>query len=109
MSRQYNYEAWPKLSYKDFELTSHLLHMGLQVIGKLKLTTPFEPQWANVPFWINGRGLTTGPIIYQTGIFTVDLDFIAHKVTCSTSWQFVGEFNLDSMSVSEFTQSVFKL
>jgi Family of unknown function (DUF5996) len=109
MLQQLNYEAWPKLSYRDFESTSYLLHMGMQVIGKLKLTTPFEPQWANVPFWINGRGLTTGPISYQTGIFTVNLDLIAHKVTCSTSWEFVGEFNLDSMSVSEFTQAVFKL
>lgn len=109
ISQQFNHEAWPKLYYKDFESTAHLLHMGMQVIGKLKLTTPFEPQWANVPFWINARGLTTGPIPYDTGIFTVDLDFIAHKITCSTSWQLVDGFSLESMSVSEFTQSVFKL
>ena len=107
--QQFSYEAWPKLPYKDFASTGHLLHMGMQVVGKLKLTTPFEPQWANVPFWINSRGLTTGPIPYHGGIFTVDFDLIAHKVICSTSWQFVGECNLSSMSVAEFTQSVFKL
>ncbi|PJE10724.1 DUF5996 family protein [Legionella sp.] len=109
MLQQSNYEAWPQLPYKEFKSTSHLLHMGMQLIGKLKLTTPFEPQWANVPFWLNARGLTTGPIPYHTGIFTIDLDFIAHKVVCSTSWQFVGELNLTSMSVSEFTQALFKL
>lgn len=107
--QQSNYEAWPELVYPDFESTSYLLHRGMQVIGKLKLTTPFEPQWANVPFLLNARGLTTGPIPYHSGIFTMDLDFIAHKIICSTSWHFVGEFNINSMSVAEFTQAIFKL
>ncbi|QBR83972.1 hypothetical protein E3983_06175 [Legionella israelensis] len=106
---EFNYEPWPELSYKDFLPTAHLLHMGLQVIGKLKLTTPFEPQWANVPLWISSRGLTTGPIQYDPGIFAVDIDLIAHKIICTTSWQSMSEFKLCSMSVAEFTQSLFKL
>ncbi|WP_419418417.1 DUF5996 family protein [Legionella sp. D16C41] len=104
-----HYEPWPTLPYKDFASTSHLLHMGMQAIGKLKLVTPFEPQWANVAFSITSRGLTTGPIPYQTGIFTVDLDFIEHKVSCSTSWQTMGEFQLRAMSVAEFTHALFEL
>ncbi|KTD20804.1 Uncharacterised protein [Legionella lansingensis] len=107
--QQFKYEPWPELPYKDFVPTAYLLHMGMQVIGKLKLTTPFEPQWANVPLWITSRGLTTGPIPYDTGIFSIDIDFIAHIIICTTSWQSMNEFKLHSMSVAEFTQSLFKL
>ncbi|MDI9818877.1 MULTISPECIES: DUF5996 family protein [unclassified Legionella] len=107
--QKFNYQPWPKLPYEDFSSTSHLLHMGTQVLGKLKLMTPFEPQWANVPLWITSRGLTTGPIPYESGIFSIDLDFTDHKVICTTSWQNVGEFKLRSMSVAKFTQLLFKL
>ncbi|STX51784.1 Uncharacterised protein [Legionella busanensis] len=103
------YEPWPTLPYKDFATTSYLLHMGMQAIGKLKLTTPFEPQWANVAFSLTSRGLSTGPIPYKTGIFTIDLDLIAHKVICATSWQYVSEFQLQSMSVAKFTETLFGL
>jgi hypothetical protein len=57
-----SYEPWPPLSYPDFAATQHLLHMGLQAVGKLKLREPFEPQWAEVPLWLSSQGLTTGPI-----------------------------------------------
>jgi hypothetical protein len=46
------YDPWPDLPYQDFKSTQHLLHMGVQAIGKLKLTTPFEPHWANVALWL---------------------------------------------------------
>jgi hypothetical protein len=49
------YDAWPPLSYPDFAATQYFLHMGLQVLGKLKLKEPFQPQWAEVPLWLSGR------------------------------------------------------
>ena len=72
------YEAWPPLSYPDFAATQHLLHMGLQAVGKLKLKEPFEPQWAKVPLWLSSRGLTTGPIHYSGGAYEVTVDLISH-------------------------------
>jgi len=51
-----SYEPWPPLSYPDFAATQHLLHMGLQAVGKLKLREPFEPQWAEVPLWLSSQG-----------------------------------------------------
>lgn len=104
-----HYEPWPGLDYNKFASTGYLLHMGLQVIGKLKLTTPFEPQWANVPLWVTSRGLTTGPIPYNKGVFQIDIDFISHKVICTTSWQYTGEFKLQAMSVAAFTNLLFQL
>lgn len=47
---------WPDLSYTAFESTRYLLHMMLQAIGKLKLSEPFQAQWAEVPLWLNARG-----------------------------------------------------
>ena len=53
---------WPELDYDAFAPTMRLVHMGLQMVGKLTLLKPFEPQWANVakagwdPAWIcSGR------------------------------------------------------
>ena len=69
-------DPWPAFSYPEFAATQHLLHMGLQIVGKLKLTEPFQPQWAEVPLWLSGRGLTTGPIPYAGGVYEVTVDFI---------------------------------
>lgn len=97
-----SYDPWPLLDYRAFSGTQHLLHMGLQMVGKLKLTEPFQPQWAEVPLWLSGRGLTTGPIPYAGGAYEVTVDLISHQVRCATSWEFSGHFDVMPMSVAEF-------
>jgi hypothetical protein len=104
-----SYEPWPLLSYPDFAATQHLLHMGLQAVGKLKLKEPFEPQWAEIPLWLSGRGLTTGPIPYSKGAYEVTVDLISHRVGCATSWGFSGHYDLASMSVAEFVERLFDI
>jgi len=100
------YEPWPELPYDAFQATAHLLHMGTQAIGKLKLLTPYEPEWANVALWLTGSGLTTGPIPYGLGSFTVDIDLIGHHIVCATSWGRTGGFELKPMSVAQFTKAL---
>jgi len=100
---------WPRLSYPEFAATQYLLHMGLQIVGKLKLQEPFQPQWAEVPLWLSGRGLTTGPISYAGGAYEVSADFISHQIGCATSWGFSGNFKLGPMSVAEFLTLLFDL
>lgn len=102
-------DPWPHLSYTDFAPTQYLLHMGLQMLGKLKLQEPFQPQWAEVILWLTGRGLTTGPIPYAGGAFEVTADFISHQVECATSCGFSGHFELGPMSVAQFATSLFHL
>jgi hypothetical protein len=104
-----SYEPWPPLSYPDFAATQHLLHMGLQAVGKLKLKEPFEPQWAEVPLWLSGRGLTTGPIPSSTGAYEVTVDLISHQVGCATSWGLSGHYDLASMFVAEFVEQLFNI
>jgi hypothetical protein len=102
-----HYNPWPALPYEAFKPTGHLLHMGLQAIGKLKLHTPFGPHWTNVALFITSRGLTTGPIPYASGIFSVDIDFIHHEIICMTSWGSMAKFKLGPLSVAQFTSNLF--
>lgn len=100
-------ELWPELPYEKFISTEHLLHMGTQMLGKLKLLTPFEPQWANVALWITTRGLTTGPIPYKAEIFSISMDLIDHKIICMTNSGLIKEFKITSMSVAELYKNLF--
>ena len=102
-------DPWPSLSYPDFAATQSLLHMGLQVLGKLKLQEPFQPQWAEAPLWLTARGLTTGPIPFAGGAYQITADFVSHQVECVTSWGFSDRFRLGPMSVARFAALVFDL
>lgn len=109
MSNQLSgFEPWPALPYQDFKSTQHLLHMGAQAIGKLKLITPFEPHWANVALWVTAHGLTTGPIPYESGVFSVNIDLINHQIICSASWGAQTTFTLTSMSVAQLVDKLFQ-
>ncbi|GGH17575.1 DUF5996 family protein [Silvibacterium dinghuense] len=96
---------WPALSYPAFEPTRYFLHMVLQAIGKLKLAAPFQPQWAEVPLWLNARGLTTGLIPYVDGVYEVRVDFISHEVQWLTNSGISGQITLGPTSVAAFVDS----
>lgn len=100
---------WPELCYESFKSTAHLLHMATQIIGKLKLHTPFQPHWANVVLLPTSRGVTTGPIPYNGEVFSVDINLIDHEVCIQTSWANSQKLALKSMSVAQFTQQFFNL
>lgn len=99
-------EAWPALPYDAFSPTAHLLHMGLQAIGKRTLEKPFEPEWAHVALEVTPRGLTTGLIPARGGAFAVDVDLISHEVRCTTTSGRTGGFPLGPMSVAGFAERV---
>ena len=98
---------WPELPYDAFAPTMHLLHMGLQMFGKLTLLKPFEPQWANVVLGLTSTGLTTGPVPWEGGTFTVEADFARHEIGVTTSWGTSGGFELGPMSVAGWHERFF--
>jgi hypothetical protein len=60
--------------------------MYSQIVGKIRMAlTPLESQWANVPFYVTPRGLTTSAILFGERIFAIDFDFIAHQVDITVS------------------------
>lgn len=100
------YNPWPALSAAEFSQTSHLLHMCVQMIGKLMLIQPFEPHWANLAMPLTSRGITTGMIPFSSGTFSIDVDFIDHLIICTTSWGEKREIKLRSQSVAELFESI---
>ena len=98
---------WPAVPYEELAPTMHLLHMGLQMVGKLTLLKPFEPQWANVTMAPVSRGLTTGAIPWRGGTFAIDADFVSHELGISTSWGTRGGMGLGPMSVADWHDRLF--
>ena len=101
-----SYEPWPELSYEQWAPTGHLLHMTAQIMGKLKLAMPFEPEWANVALWVTSRGVTTGPIPNGDGTFAVALDLVDHRIDVSTNGGPTG-FGLSACSVADVYRQIF--
>ncbi|MDX1901293.1 MAG: DUF5996 family protein [Gammaproteobacteria bacterium] len=108
MPNQFIYEPWPAFSAESFQKTSHLLHMCIQAIGKLMLTTPFAPHWANLAMPLTSRGITTGPIPFQSGTFSVDIDFVSHEILFISSWNQTRKIKLQSTSVAALTAHIFE-
>lgn len=77
---------WPALPYEQWKDTRDTLHMQLQVIGKVRLAlSPFEPEWANVPLYLTGRGLTTSTIPHPSGeVFDIVADLADSRVDVRT-------------------------
>lgn len=98
-------DPWPALSSPAFAPTQRLLHMMLQAVGKLKLSEPFEAQWAQVPLQLYARGLTTGPIPYSGGVYEVRTDFMSHEVQWHTSSGASGQIPLGPTSVAKFVET----
>lgn len=97
--------SWPVLSYDAFAPTQYLLHRMTQVLGKLTLTGPFHAQWAHVALPITPRGLRTGPIHTDRGVYEVEMDVLNHELRWTTSWETSGARPLGPTSVADFTSS----
>jgi len=77
---------WPKLVFEAYKDTIATVHMWTQIIGKIRLKkTPWLNHSWHVTLYISARGLTTGSIPYDEGVFQVDMDFIDHEVIISSS------------------------
>ena len=79
-------EPWPALPLEAWNDTCETLHMWMQIVGKVKLTlSPFQNQWWQVAFHPTARGLTTGPIPSNDGVFEAEFDFVDHNLVVRTS------------------------
>jgi Family of unknown function (DUF5996) len=94
---------WPELPYDAWAATLDTLHMSLQVVGKIRLAlTPRQPQWANVPLYLTGRGLTTSPMWDGRTGFAIDVDLIDHEVIVAMNDGRVERVGLRPRPVAEF-------
>ena len=103
-----NYDPWPSFSAEEFMPSSHLFHRCVQAIGKLMLTQPFEPHWANLAMPLTSRGVTSGIIPYNSGTFSVEIDCIDHLIVFTSSWGETSTLKLSAMSVAHLTRQIFQ-
>ena len=91
------------LRYESWSDTLDTLHMKMQIIGKVKLAlNPFLNQWWQVAFHLNMKGMTTGLIPYEEGIFEIEFNFIDHNLSILLSNNQLKVIPLFPSSVAEF-------
>lgn len=96
-------EAWPSLLWDEWKDTCTTLHMWTQIVGKVKLELhPFLNQFWQVAFRVTARGLTTGPIPYDDGIFEVEFDLTGHNLYIRTSEGGLKALPLVARTVADF-------
>ena len=73
--------AWPAIPLAEWQDTRDTLHLWTQIVGKTRLAlAPMVNHWWNVPLYVSARGLTTSRMPYQDAGFSVEFDFIDHRL-----------------------------
>ena len=99
---------WPKLIFEAYKDTIATVHLWTQIIGKIRLKkTPWLNHSWHVTLYVSARGLTTGSIPYEGGIFQIDMDFIEHEVIIFSSNGKKKYVKLHSRTVADFYEELF--
>lgn len=98
-------ELFPSMPLAEWQDTKDTLHRFAQVVGKIRLAASVRRNhWWNVAFHLTGRGITTRPMGGADGnpIFTIDFDFVDHRLVVSTADGRMVSFPLHGQSVASF-------
>jgi hypothetical protein len=95
---------WPVLpALDDWQDTLDTLHMWTQIVGKVRLAqTPLINHWWNVVLYVTCQGLSTSPMPHGTRLFTIDFDFIDHRLRVGDANGNSRSFALQPMTVADF-------
>ncbi|MFI8083998.1 DUF5996 family protein [Kitasatospora sp. NPDC086009] len=100
-------ELFPAMPLAEWRDTKETLHRYAQVVGKVRLAASVRRNhWWNVPFHLTGRGITTRPMGQVDGnpIFTIDFDFVDHRLVVAMADGRTDSFPLLGQSVASFYQ-----
>ncbi|MET9664484.1 DUF5996 family protein [Streptomyces sp. NPDC006475] len=98
-------DLFPALPLSEWKDSKETLHRFTQIVGKIRLAGSVRRNhWWNVPFHLTGRGITTRPMggAYGTSIFTIDFDFVDHRLTAHSLDGLTASFPLAGQSVASF-------
>ncbi len=94
---------WPVLPYDEWADTLGTVHMVVQILGKVRVAlSPKEPEWAHITLYVSARGLTTGPVPSNVGVFDVEADFLHHEVVIRTADGELERVPLRARPIAEF-------
>jgi hypothetical protein len=96
-------DPWPPLPYDEWKDTYATLHMWTQVVGKvaLALAPPINHSWATA-LRVTARGLQTGALPHGPHSFTIEFDFVDHRLVIERSDGERRILALESRSVADF-------
>ena len=102
--------SWPALPYDEWKDTYATLHMWLQVVGKVALAQapPINHSWA-VAFTVTGRGVSTYLLPHGARSFTIEFDFVDHRLIVQVSDGAVETLALADRSVADFHHEMMNL
>jgi hypothetical protein len=105
-----NIQTWPPLPYNEWKDTYATLHMWMQIVGKvaLALAPPFNHSWG-VAMQVTARGLTTRTLPHDRRAFTIEFDFIDHRLVVRTSDGEERSLKLEPRTVADFYGEVMTL
>ena len=79
-------QNWPQLDFESYKDTLATVHLWTQIVGKIRLSkSPWINHSCHVTLYVSSRGLTTGSIPYENGIFQLEMDFIMHELVITSS------------------------
>ena len=94
---------WPELSFANWEKTLDTVHMWTQIVGKTRMAfEPLQNHWWNVALYVTPAGLTTSSIPCRGRTFSVEFDFISHRLLMKTSDGREHIIHLQARSVADF-------
>ncbi len=98
---------WPALAYQDWNDSQATLHMWTQVVGKvaLALAPPLNHCWSSA-LQVTPRGLTTRTLPYDRRTFTLEFDFIDHRLVIRASDGVTRTLTLEPRTVADFYRLV---
>jgi hypothetical protein len=102
-------DQWPELPYAAWQDTYATLHMWTQVVGKVALAQapPLNHSWA-IAMQVTPRGLATRPLPHGARSFTIEFDFIDHRLVIRASDGAMRTLALEPRSVADFYQAVMR-
>jgi hypothetical protein len=100
-------EQWPSLPYEEWKDTYATLHMWTQIVGKIALAQapPLNHSWS-VTLLLTPRGLITHTLPHGSRTFTMEFDFLDHRLVIRTSDGGVNQVQLAPRSVADFYADV---
>ena len=103
-------ERWPPLTYDGWKDTYQTLHLWMQVVGKVALATapPLNHSWG-IAFVLTPRGLSTRALAHERRTFTIEFDFVAHRLIVRVSDGTERTLPLAPTSVAQFYRDVMSL
>src|SRR6266508_1166404 len=100
-------ESFPPIPLEAWRPSKETLHRFAQIVGKIRLAASVRRNhWWNVPFHVTGRGITTRPM-GRDPIFTVDFDFVDHRLDVNRVDGRRVSFPLTGQSVASFYRATF--